>query len=45
MIDGRTVQETDPNGRSAIEMADLWQFVRERLSESSTTMATQKAEI
>jgi chromosome partitioning protein len=31
MIDGRTVQETDPNGRSAAEMAELWDFVRERL--------------
>ena len=31
MIDGRTVQETDPTGRSAAEMAELWEFVRERL--------------
>jgi chromosome partitioning protein len=35
MIDGRTVQETDPNGRSAAEMAELWEFVRERLHEST----------
>jgi chromosome partitioning protein len=31
MIDGRTVQETDPTGRSAAEMGELWEFVRERL--------------
>jgi chromosome partitioning protein len=35
MIDGRTVQETDPNGRSAAEMAELWEFVRERLHGST----------
>ena len=26
MTDGRTVQEADPKGRSAAEMANLWQF-------------------
>src|SRR5665213_1635530 len=31
MIDGRTVQDTDPTGRSAAEMGELWEFVRERL--------------
>jgi chromosome partitioning protein len=33
MIDWRTVQETDPNGRSAAEMAELWELVWERLHE------------
>lgn len=31
MIDGRTVLEVDPRGRSAAEMAALWEFVRARL--------------
>lgn len=31
MIDGRTVQETEPNSRSAAEIAELWDFVQERL--------------
>ena len=35
MTDGRTVQESDPKGRSAAEMASLWQFVKARLHEST----------
>jgi chromosome partitioning protein len=35
MTDGRTVQETDPRGRSATEMAGLWKFVKERMHEST----------
>ena len=35
MTDGRTVQESHPKGRSAAEMADLWQFVKTRLHEST----------
>jgi chromosome partitioning protein len=35
MIDGRTVQETDPRGRSAGEMIELWQFVKTRINEST----------
>jgi chromosome partitioning protein len=35
MTDGRTVQETDPRGRSAAEMAQLWDFVKGRMSEST----------
>jgi chromosome partitioning protein len=35
MTDGRTVQESDPKGRSAAEMASLWQFVKGRLHEST----------
>lgn len=31
MIDGRTVQETDRNSRSAAEVEELWEFVYERL--------------
>jgi chromosome partitioning protein len=35
MIDGRTVQETDPNSRSAAEVGKLWEFVHERLHGST----------
>ena len=42
MIDGRTVLETDGKGRSAAEMAALWQCVKTRLSKS--TKARKKVE-
>lgn len=32
MIDGRTVLEVDPKGRSAAEVRELWTFVRDRLT-------------
>jgi chromosome partitioning protein len=35
MIDGRTVQEADPKGRGAKEVADLWTFLKARLQEST----------
>lgn len=35
MIDGRTVQETDPKGRSAAEMAQLWLFVKAQIAKST----------
>jgi chromosome partitioning protein len=35
MIDGRTVQELDPKGRSAAEMNDLWVFVKAQLAKST----------
>lgn len=35
MIDGQTVQETDPKGRSAAEMKELWDFVQARMNEST----------
>ena len=35
MTDGRTVQESDPKGRSAAEMAALWKFVKGRLHEGT----------
>ena len=35
MTDGRTVQETDPRGRSSEEVAKLWEFVLKRLHEST----------
>jgi chromosome partitioning protein len=35
MIDGRTVQETDPRGRSSAEMAALWEFVKARMTKST----------
>jgi len=31
MIDGRTVMEVDPNGRSAREVIELWDYINERL--------------
>jgi len=31
MIDGRTVMEVDPNGRSAREVVELWEYINERL--------------
>ena len=34
MIDGRTVMEVDPNGRSAAEVAALWTYVSERLEKN-----------
>jgi chromosome partitioning protein len=34
MTDGRTVQETDPRGRSAAEMAQLWDFVKGRMAKA-----------
>ena len=35
MIDGRTVLEVDPRGRSAGEVVELWRFVKARLHEST----------
>ena len=35
MIDGRTVQETDPKGRSAAEMAELWRFNKAQIAKST----------
>lgn len=32
MVDGRTVQEIDPGGRSALEIAALWTYVSKRMS-------------
>ena len=37
MIDGRTVLELDPRGRSASEIGELWLFVKTRLSEKQKT--------
>jgi chromosome partitioning protein len=37
MIDGRTVVEIDPRGRSAAEVIELWIFVKERMQESTKT--------
>jgi len=41
MIDGRTVLEVDPKGRSATEVRDLWAFVQTRLA--NRTKARRKA--
>lgn len=43
MIDGRTVQETDPKGRSAAEVAELWEFVHERLHENKKARKEKRA--
>ena len=34
MIDGRTVMEIDPNGKSAAEVAALWSYVNDRLEKN-----------
>lgn len=34
MIDGRTVMEVDPRGRSAAEVAQLWSYVSDRLEKN-----------
>ena len=34
MIDGRTVMETDPKGRSAAEVTALWEYVNDRLEKN-----------
>jgi chromosome partitioning protein len=34
MIDGRTVMEVDPSGKSAFEVASLWTYVSERLEKN-----------
>lgn len=34
MIDGRTVMEVDPDGRSAAEITELWTFVADRLEKN-----------
>ena len=40
MIDGRTVMETDPNGRSAKEIGALWDYVADRLSRIEPGLTT-----
>jgi chromosome partitioning protein len=35
MIDGRTVQEIDPRGRSSAEMAELWEFLKAQMANST----------
>jgi chromosome partitioning protein len=37
MVDGRTVQETDPKGRSAGEITELFSFVQARIDEKPKT--------
>ncbi|MNC89553.1 hypothetical protein D3C83_55040 [compost metagenome] len=34
MIDGRTVMEVDPNGKSAREVAELWDYIADRLEKN-----------
>jgi chromosome partitioning protein len=42
MIDGRTVIEVDPRGRSAGEIAELWSFVKGRINESKKSVKTPR---
>jgi chromosome partitioning protein len=42
MIDGRTVLEVDPRGRSAAEIAELWIFVKTRIEESNKKTKSEK---
>jgi chromosome partitioning protein len=34
MIDGRTVMEVDPTGRSAMEIVNLWEYISDRLEKN-----------
>ncbi|HTN14326.1 MAG TPA: ParA family protein, partial [Sphingomonadaceae bacterium] len=34
MIDGRTVMEVDPSGKSAHEIAALWNYISDRLEKN-----------
>ena len=34
MIDGRTVMEVDPKGRSAQEIIELWEYMSDRLEKN-----------
>jgi chromosome partitioning protein len=34
MIDGRTVMEVDPSGRSALEVVNLWEYISDRLEKN-----------
>lgn len=43
MIDGQTVQETDRKGKSATEMAELWDFVQKRMPKSTKTRKVTRA--
>lgn len=43
MIDGQTVQETDGKGKSAAEMAELWQFVQGRITKSTKARKVARA--
>jgi chromosome partitioning protein len=41
MIDGRTVLEIDPRGRSTSEVFELWSFIKERIAESTKVRKKQ----
>jgi chromosome partitioning protein len=45
MIDGRTVLETDPRGRSAAEVAGLWAFVLERMHDKQKARKADKSKV
>ncbi len=47
MIDGRTVQETDPEGSSALEVKMLWEYLDSRIArlETSSTTLPSKAPV
>jgi chromosome partitioning protein len=43
MIDGHTVQETDPKGRSAEEITALWAFLQDHLAKSTKARKEDQA--
>ncbi|MEL7028841.1 MAG: ParA family protein [Pseudomonadota bacterium] len=45
MIDGRTVMEIDPTGRSAREVSALWQYLHERLQRGEGAYPTPGEEV
>lgn len=42
MIDGRTVFESDPRGRSAAEVEELWTFVKAQIAKSTKARHTSR---
>ena len=42
MIDGRTVMEIDPNGRSANEIVELWEYISDRLEKISAELSSPR---
>ncbi len=43
MIDGRTVMEVDPGGRSAQEVKELWAYIAERIAKLDPVAAAATA--
>jgi chromosome partitioning protein len=43
MGDGRTVQEIDPKGKAALEMSQLWSYIRQQLGTKENTRVEETA--